>query len=58
MKYLGCQDIVSAVAGINIGSFYAINSDYAAGGTSIADGGNDMYDGGNCISVPTTSTAL
>ena len=42
MKYLGCQDIVSAVAGINIGSFYAINSDYAAGGTSIADGGNDM----------------
>ena len=40
-----------------MGTFYTINSNYAAGGTSIADGGNDMYDDGNCISVPATSTA-
>jgi len=40
-----------------VGTFHTINSNYAAGGTSISDGGNDMYDDGNCISVPATSRA-
>jgi len=39
-----------------VGSFYTINSNYAAGGTQISDGGNDMYDGGNCITVPGSSS--
>ena len=40
-----------------MGTFYTINSNYAAGGTSIGDGGNDMYDGGNCITVPGSSSS-
>ena len=48
--------IATAVDRINVGTFYNINSNYAAGGTSIGDGGNDMYDNGNCITVPGSSS--